>query len=99
MQATAYKRNSQLSEAIEGGLYHPNCKYTHSTYFEGLEDQPHKPTQKDADKPAETYNAEQKKRYAQRQARKYERLEDGSVDAENRRKYAEKKSNFENRSL
>ncbi|MBQ0037843.1 MAG: minor capsid protein, partial [Clostridiales bacterium] len=63
-----------LSEAIEGGLYHPNCKDTHSTYFEGLEDEPQKPTQKDADKAAETYNAEQKKRYARRQARKYERL-------------------------
>ncbi|MBQ0037746.1 MAG: hypothetical protein KBS74_03645, partial [Clostridiales bacterium] len=46
-------------------------------------------------KAAETYNAEQKKRYARRQARKYERLEAGSVDGENRRKYAEKKTAWE----
>ena len=80
-----------LSEAIAGGLYHPNCKDTHSTYFEGLEDDPEKPTRKDADRAVDAYNAEQKKSYARRQERKYERLELGSVDAENRKKYGEKK--------
>ena len=78
-----------MSTAIAAGLYHPNCKDGHSTYYEGVDDPPgDRYTRDELDALAEKYQKEQKAQYAKRQAEKYERLSKYSLDPENQRQYA-----------
>lgn len=80
----------KLSTAIAGGLYHPNCKDIHTTYFEDVSE-PAKPmTQEEIDEANRVYALEQRQRYNERQIRKYKRLANGSIDPENVAKYKEK---------
>lgn len=80
----------RLSEAMAGGLYHPNCKDIHTTYFEGVSDPPKPMTKEEEAEASRVYNLEQEQRYNERQIRKYKRLAGGSVDPENQTKYQEK---------
>lgn len=80
----------RLSDAIAGGLYHPNCKDIHTTYFEGISTPPEPMTAAEKKEASRVYNLEQEQRYNERQIRKYKRLSTGSVDAENQMKYQEK---------
>lgn len=82
----------RLSEAIKGGLYHPNCKDIHTTYFEGISTPPEPMTEEQKKEASRVYNLEQQQRYNERQIRKYKRLSDGSVDPENRGRYYKKLS-------
>ena len=79
-----------LSEAISGGLYHPNCKDSHTTYFEGISEEPKPLSQKEIDEANRVYKLEQRQRYNERQIRRFKRLSDGSVDPENAARYAGK---------
>lgn len=81
------KKYPRLSEAIKGGLYHPNCKDIHSTYFEGISEPPKPPSDAEIKESQKQYQAEQKKQYIQRNIDKYRRLEKGSVEPENKSKY------------
>lgn len=83
-----------LSAAINGGLYHPNCKDTHSTYFPGINTEPKEQTKEQLKESSRRYNLEQKQRYYERQVRKYARLEKGSLDIEDERYYREKKNKW-----
>ena len=104
-----------MSECIEKGLYHPNCKDSHSTYFgdildeddedEEFEDSTEEKQEKAQDQPAQSlakpepitpkeqkqcedlYNAEQYQQYAERQAEKWDRMSEFSLDKDNKRKY------------
>lgn len=76
-----------LSEAMEGGLMHPQCRHNLSTYFPGITTLPKIP---DEEKALENYKHEQQQRYIERQIRKYKRLAEGSIDEENQKKYKEK---------
>jgi len=69
-----------LSEAIEKGLLHPNCRHTLTTYFPGITKLPVVPDGKEAIK---VYEAEEKQRALERQIRKWKRIEAGSIDAKN----------------
>ena len=69
-----------LSEAIEAGLLHPNCRHTPTTFFPGITRLPVVPDGKEAIK---VYEAEQKQRALEREIRKWKRKEAGSVDAKN----------------
>lgn len=80
----------RLSEAIAGGLYHPNCKDVHTTYFEGVSTPPEPMTAEEKKEAARVYNLEQEQRYNERQIRKYKRLSEGSVDPENQERYQKK---------
>lgn len=80
----------RLSEAIAGGLYHPNCKDIHTTYFEGVTTPPKPMTVAEKREATRVYNLEQQQRYNERQIRKYKRLSDGSVDPENQLRYQKK---------
>ena len=80
----------RLSEAMAGGLYHPNCKDVHTTYFEGVSTPPEPMTEAEKKEAARVYNLEQQQRYNERQIRKYKRLSDGSVDPENQLRYQKK---------
>ena len=80
----------RLSEAIAGGLYHPNCKDIHTTYFEGISTPPEPMTNAEKREAERVYYLEQRQRYNERQIRKYKRLSTGSLDPENQAKYQEK---------
>ena len=79
-----------LSKAIEDGLYHPNCKDSHTTYFEGINTAPEDSeyTTDELNDIAEKYAAEQKQRHAEGQAKKYDRLAKYSLDGDNKRMYS-----------
>lgn len=70
-----------LSEAIDKGLLHPNCRHALITYFEGITTLPVVPDGKEAIK---TYEAEQKQRDLERQIRKWKRFESGTCDEESK---------------
>ena len=78
-----------LSEAIAQGLYHPRCKDSHSTYFEGISTPPGDSayTAEELDALAQRYDAEQKQGYCQRQQQRYDRLSCFSLDPDNQRMY------------
>ncbi len=80
----------RLSEAISGGLYHPNCKDIHTTYFEGVSTKPKPMTKEQIAEANRVYDLEQRQRYYERTIRKYKRLYNGSTDPENAVKYKEK---------
>ena len=80
----------RLSEAIADGLYHPNCKDIHTTYFEGISSKPKSMTKEQIDEANRVYNLEQRQRYNERQIRKYKRLSENSVDPENQKRYQQK---------
>lgn len=78
-----------LSEAIKKGLYHPNCKDAHTTYFEGISTPPENSqyTADELDELAERYNNTQKQNYAQNEAERMERMSKFSLDKDNKRAY------------
>ena len=90
-------RYSLMSKAIESGLYHPRCKDSHTTYFEGVNTPPDDTyTKEELNKIADDYREEQKQQYARRQTEKFERLEKYSLDHENKKKYGAKVRAWEN---
>lgn len=80
----------RLSTAIAGGLYHPNCKDTHTTWFEGVSTPPKPMTQEDVDEANRVYALQQRQRYHERMIRKYKRLTSGSLDPDNQAAYQKK---------
>ena len=78
-----------LSEAIKKGLYHPNCRDAHTTYFEGISTPPESSqyTADELDELAERYNNAQKQNYAQNEAERMERISKFSLDKDNKRAY------------
>lgn len=79
-----------MSRAMENGLYHPNCKDGHTTYFPELEDIEKEYNKKDIAKIEKDYKSEQKKNYSSNQVEKYSRLAKYSLDEENKKKYEAK---------
>lgn len=78
-----------LSRAMELGLYHPRCKDSHSTYFEGISTPPDDHfTEKDIEEIKDGYTDEQKRNVAQHNYQKYSRMAEHSLDKENQQKYA-----------
>lgn len=77
-----------MSQAVAAGLYHPNCRDVHTTYFEGVNTPPDdKYTKQELNEIAEKYRQEQKLQYAKRQEEKFNRLATYSLDNENQKKY------------
>ena len=83
-----------LSEAVRGGMLHPNCKNGCSTYYEGINQPPREPTKEEVEEMTRRYRLEQRQRECERNIRKYRRLEAGSLDADNAKKYAEKRKQW-----
>lgn len=80
-----------MSSAIAAGLYHPRCKDSHTTYFEGISTLPdEKYTKNELQEIEENYKADQKVNYAKRQEEKFGRLAEYSLDAENQKRYSQK---------
>ncbi len=84
-----------ISRAIDAGLYHPNCRDSHATYFEGISTPPDNKYSKDElDQIAEDYRKEQKRLYAERQEEKYSRMAKYSLDEDNKREYGRKANSW-----
>lgn len=83
-----------LSEAMDKGLLHPNCRHTLATYFPGVTQLPKVPDEATA---RANYKAEQKQRYMERQVRRWKRREAGSLDAENVNRAAAKVKEWQGR--
>ena len=78
-----------LSEAVKKGLYHPNCRDAHTTYFEGISTPPENSqyTADELDELAEKYKIRQQQNYAQNEAERMERMSKFSLDKDNKRAY------------
>lgn len=86
-----------MSSAIAAGLYHPNCKDVHTTYFPELDEEPDsKFTKEELEKVKEDYRQDQKQQYAGRMVEQYGRLSEYSLDSDNKRMYAARKEQWEN---
>lgn len=78
-----------LSTAIAGGLFHPRCKDSTSTYYEGITTLK-KVSQSELSKMKENEVLEQQKSYCENQAKKCERILKYSLDGDNKRAYAKR---------
>lgn len=87
-----------MSTAVKHGLYHPNCKDSHTTYFKGISTADDTWTKEELEEIGDNYKKEQKQQYAERQAEKYERLSEYSLDDENQKRYAARREEWKRRS-
>lgn len=77
-----------LSSAIAAGLYHPNCKDKHTTYFPGISSEPEKIfTNQELDDIKERQLLDNKVQHAKRQEKRFSRLSQFSLDEDNVQKY------------
>lgn len=84
-----------MSQAVAAGLYHPQCQDVHDTYFDdGFDDWYDSASKEERKEMLERYNNGQKMNYAKRQVEKYGRLEEYSLDPENKRKYEARKEEW-----
>lgn len=88
-------KHKLMSQAIAAGLYHPNCKDIHTTYFEGITKYGEPYTDAELKQIEGDYNEEQKQKYTQRQAERFDRLEKYSLDDDNKKMYAARKEQWE----
>lgn len=74
-----------LSTAIKNGLFHPRCKDSTSTYYPELDDLD-APLSEDEIKELDRHRGiEEKQQYAQRQAERFDRRAEYSLDEDNKR--------------
>lgn len=86
-----------MSSAIAAGLYHPNCKDIHTTYFPELDEEPDsKFTKEELEKVKEDYKQDQKQQYAGRMVEQFDRLSKYSLDSDNKKMYEVRKEQWEN---
>ena len=85
-----------MSQAMTGGLYHPNCKDGHSTYFPDISDEPEKVTSKEMKQAVEAEKQENRRNLVQRNIDKFDRLSNYSLDEENKKKYGLKFNEWNN---
>ena len=75
-----------LSEAIAGGLFHPRCKDSTSTYYKGITSLEPVSSEELA-KMEERETLETKQQNAERQEKRFNRLAEYSLDKDNKQKY------------
>lgn len=86
-----------LSDAIAGGLFHPRCKDSTSTYYEGVTTlQP--VTKEKKSEMAEREAIETQHKYADRQVKRFTRREKYSLDPDNKRIAKARKEEWQNKS-
>ena len=85
-----------MSSAMAAGLYHPNCKDKHSTYFEGISSKPESRYYEEKPVIKERQLIENKLNHAKRQAKSYNRLAKHSLDAENQETYRARATEWDN---
>lgn len=89
-----------MSSAIAAGLYHPRCKDSHTTYFEGISTPPDdRYSKKELAEIEQIARQEAKQQYNKRQAEKYNRLSKYSLDSDNKKEYYRKGGAYEGKSI
>ena len=84
-----------MSTAIAAGLYHPRCRDSHTTYFEGISTPPdEKYTKEELNELAEKNQQVARQQYAERQEKRFGRLADFSLDPENQQKYEVRREEY-----
>ena len=83
-----------MSVAIARGLYHPRCKDSHSTYFPDISTADDTWTREELKSIEKSYKQEQDQQYAQRQADKFGRLAEYSLDQGNKKEYGRKEKEW-----
>lgn len=87
---------SLMSSAMSAGLYHPNCKDVHTTYFPGISEKPNdKFTKQSLTDIKKRQKLENLANYADRQQKKQERLSQFSLDPDNQEEAQRKKERWE----
>ena len=83
-----------LSDAIKAGLFHPNCKDSTSTYYEGITTlQP--VTEEEQAEMERREKLEAKENYCKNEAKKNRRIAEYSLDPDNQRIYSHRAEVFE----
>ena len=86
-----------LSDAMQAGVLHPNCKDIYSAYIEGVS-QPATPwTQEEIGGIVGEYNQEQEIRHAEDMKDSYERMAKYSLDPENQARYQARANDWQAR--
>lgn len=89
-----------MSTAVAAGLYHPRCKDSHTTYFDGINSKPDdKFTIKEIQEIEQENQKEAQQQYANGQKEKYERLSENALDSDNRKKYTSRETEWKHRAL
>lgn len=83
-----------MSSAIEAGLYHPRCRDSHTTYFPGITKVDSKYNKQEIADLEEQAKQESRQQYAERQEKKFGRLEENSLSQKDQQKYAQKKGEW-----
>ena len=86
-----------LSTAVAGGLFHPNCKDACSTFYEGINRPPERPTPEQEKEIKRKYNLEQEQRYYERNYKKNMRMGNGCLDQQEAGKYFARASQYKNK--
>ena len=95
-EATA-KGIPTLSDAMQAGFLHPNCKDVYSAYIEGVS-QPAKPwSQEEIGEIVGEYNQEQQLKHAEDMKASYERMAKYSLDPTNQQTYQTRADNWQAR--
>ena len=84
-----------MSKAIASGLYHPRCKDSHTTYFPGISTADDTWTEKELEAVGQANKQEAGQQYVKRQAEKYGRLAEYSLDKDNKKQYKLKKQEWD----
>lgn len=79
-----------MSKAIAAGLYHPRCKDSHTTYFPGISTADDSWTEKELEAVEQNNTRETELQYADRQAKKFLRLANNTLDPQIRATYKAK---------
>ena len=87
-----------MSKAIAAGLYHPRCKDSHTTYFPGISTADDTWTKKELEAVGQANKQDAERQYAERQAEKFGRLAEYSLDDENKKVYANREKEWREQS-
>lgn len=86
-----------LSEAMNLGFLHPNCRDVYSIYIPGISRPANPWTKEEIQEIADKYNGDQKLQHAERMAESYGRMAKYSLAPENKRRYAARAEEWKER--
>ena len=86
-----------MSAAVTAGLYHPRCRDSHTTYFPGISTADDTWTKEELEAIGQKSKEEARQQYAERQEKRFDRLTEYSLDAENQKRYAARREEWKKR--
>lgn len=93
-------KHELLSDAMAAGFLHPRCKDGFTTYFPGISSTPDPDvTKKELKAAVETEQKEARENYVERQAEKYGRLAENSLDKDNQKIYEARRKEWRERQI